>query len=168
MRKTELTKEEIDAAARRLCEIEGLDPDVRVPLPADDNTLAMRYGPRWWSYRDDIVQHHSISSAIASIMPEKEEFVDVPLNSPADRVRAVSEALAACAAWSTSNHDPVTWSAILMEKVGDLARAALSQRDHGGDPVHVHGSAVEAAGAALALVECLYRDEWEWPTGAAE
>jgi len=69
--------------------------------------------------------------------------------------------------WGEQNHDPITYLAILMEEVGELAQAALHQR-FGGDSgkdrsAEVRTEAIHSAAVALAIVECLDRGKWTAP-----
>lgn len=63
------------------------------------------------------------------------------------------------AKWGEQNHDTITYLAILMEEVGELAQAAIQQRFGGpqGSVEHVREEAVQTAAVALAIVECLDR-----------
>ena len=59
------------------------------------------------------------------------------------------------------NHDPITWVAILMEEVGELAQAAIETEfagmgKHGGDEI-IRLEAIHVAAVALAIIECLDR-----------
>jgi NTP pyrophosphatase (non-canonical NTP hydrolase) len=79
--------------------------------------------------------------------------------------------------WSEQNHDPFIYLTILMEEVGELSEAALKARfdEPGGTPqttftrqsrayCHMRDEAVHTAAVALALLECIDRDKWEWHT----
>lgn len=68
------------------------------------------------------------------------------------------------AKWGEQNHDPFTYLTILTEEVGETAQAALSMRFGSGDPAHLREEAVQVAAVALAIVECLDRQKWKWPT----
>lgn len=66
--------------------------------------------------------------------------------------------------WGEQNHDPVTWVAILMEEVGELAQTAIETEfvgmgKHGGVE-SIRMEAVHVAAVAVAIVECLDRDKW--------
>jgi NTP pyrophosphatase (non-canonical NTP hydrolase) len=65
--------------------------------------------------------------------------------------------------WGEQNHDPFTYLTILMEEVGELAQAALHMRYGGRAAENLRGEAVHTAAVALAIIECIDRDEWEWP-----
>ena len=63
--------------------------------------------------------------------------------------------------WGEQNHDPITWVAILMEEVGELAQSAIETKFisfgvHGGTK-NVRKEAIHAAAVAIAIVECLDR-----------
>ncbi len=65
--------------------------------------------------------------------------------------------------WGEQNNDPVTWLVILMEEVGEIARAILSWRFDG--PIGSRGGAirdeaVQVAAVAVAMVECCDRNDW--------
>ena len=67
--------------------------------------------------------------------------------------------------WGEQNHDPIVYSAILMEEVGEMVQAAL-QNKFGGDKgslEHLREEAVQTAAVAMAIVECLDRKKWQWP-----
>jgi NTP pyrophosphatase (non-canonical NTP hydrolase) len=71
--------------------------------------------------------------------------------------------------WGEQNHDPFTYGAILMEEVGEFSQAALNARfEKIGSPdirlEHLREEAVQVAAVALAIVECLDRKKWRWPT----
>ena len=65
--------------------------------------------------------------------------------------------------WGEQNHDPITWVAILMEEVGELAQAAIETKfNEFGDPGGVESIRKEAshvAAVAIAIIECLDRDK---------
>lgn len=64
--------------------------------------------------------------------------------------------------WGEQNHNPYIYLTILLEEVGELAQAIL-QTQFGGDAGgwdNVRKEAVHTAAVALALLECLDRDNW--------
>ena len=67
--------------------------------------------------------------------------------------------------WVEQNHDPYTYLAILLEEVGEYARACLQTQfggKHGGlDKMRTE--AVQVAAVATAIIECLDREKWTWP-----
>lgn len=71
------------------------------------------------------------------------------------------------AKWGEQNHDPITYIAILVEEVGELAEAALHTRFGGHAARQLRTEAIHAAAVALAIVECLDRGAWTWPEAAA-
>ena len=69
------------------------------------------------------------------------------------------------AKWGEQNHDPFTYLAVLTEEVGELAQAALQCKFGGphGNRGEMYKEAVQVAAVAMAIVECLIRDKWDWP-----
>ena len=65
--------------------------------------------------------------------------------------------------WGEQNHDPIVYASILTEEVGELAQAALQARFEGGDANRIREEAVQAAAAAIAILEGLDRGKWQWP-----
>ena len=66
--------------------------------------------------------------------------------------------------WGEQNHDPITWVAILMEEVGELAQTAIETEfagmgKHGGVE-SIRQEAIHVAAVAIAIIECLDRDKW--------
>ena len=68
------------------------------------------------------------------------------------------------AKWGEQNHDPFTFLTVLIEEVGELAQAALHCRFGGPAASGLRDEAVQTAAVALAIVECLDRQSWRWPT----
>ncbi len=66
--------------------------------------------------------------------------------------------------WGEVNRDPITYLAILTEEVGEFAQAALQARFGGPAATGLREEAVQCAAVALAIVECLDRGKWQWPT----
>jgi len=66
--------------------------------------------------------------------------------------------------WGEQNHDPVTFLAILVEEVGELAEAALHLKFGGPKAANVREEAVQTAAVAIAILECLDRDTWKVPS----
>ncbi|MFA4944913.1 MAG: hypothetical protein WC789_09465 [Lentisphaeria bacterium] len=62
------------------------------------------------------------------------------------------------AKWGEQNHHPFTWLVILLEEVGEAAKAALKGR-----PVEYHKETVQAAAVAIAALESLERNPGPWP-----
>lgn len=75
------------------------------------------------------------------------------------------------AKWGEQNHDPFGYLAILVEEVGEFSQAALHDRFHDprdGDTTKsrekLRDEAVQVAAVAMAIVECLDRGKWRWPS----
>jgi NTP pyrophosphatase (non-canonical NTP hydrolase) len=66
--------------------------------------------------------------------------------------------------WGEQNHDPFTYLTVLTEEVGELAQAALHTRFGGPMASGLREEAVQVAAVALAIVECLDRGKWSWPS----
>lgn len=64
--------------------------------------------------------------------------------------------------WGIQNHDPFTYLAILTEEIGELAQAALHTKFGGKEAGRMREEAVHTAAVALAIVECIDRDKWNW------
>lgn len=66
--------------------------------------------------------------------------------------------------WGVQDHMPLVWSAILTEECGEFAKECLTFR-FGGLKGHervmgrLRAEAIQCAAVALAIVECLDRDE---------
>lgn len=74
------------------------------------------------------------------------------------------------AKWGEQNHDPFTYLTILGEEYGEVCKAALEARfaplasdDEFVALTELRAEAVQTAAVALALVECLDRQKWQWP-----
>ena len=68
--------------------------------------------------------------------------------------------------WGEQNHDPFTYLTILLEEVGEFSEEALTLRFHptNGSLEDLRTEAVQVAAVALAIVECLDRERWSFPT----
>lgn len=66
--------------------------------------------------------------------------------------------------WGEQNHDPFIYLTILIEEVGELAQAVLHGRFGGPAANKLRDEAVHVAAVALAIVECLDRGKWRWPS----
>jgi hypothetical protein len=55
--------------------------------------------------------------------------------------------------WGEQNHDPVRWLAILVEEVGEAAKA----QDVQGEGAEWHHEMVQVAAVATAIIECYLR-----------
>lgn len=80
------------------------------------------------------------------------------MNYPALR-DVLAERVRQDAAWGEQNHDTVVWLGILLEGAGELAQAALHALFDGPASENVRAEAVRVAAVALAIVECLDRNE---------
>ena len=76
----------------------------------------------------------------------------------------LAERISQDAEWGEQNQDPFTYLVILMEEVGELSQAALHTRFGGDKAYGLRIEAVQVAAVALAIVECLDRGKWVWPT----
>jgi len=66
--------------------------------------------------------------------------------------------------WGEKNHDPYRYSAILMEEIGEFCQATL-QTQFGGEKggiIRMRCEAVQIAAVALAIIECLDRNEGDF------
>lgn len=68
------------------------------------------------------------------------------------------------AKWGEQNHDPFTYLVVAGEEYGELCQAALHARFGGHAAEKLREEAVQLAAVALAMVECLDRDKWCWPS----
>lgn len=73
--------------------------------------------------------------------------------------------------WGLPNHDPFTWQTILAEEVGEYAKAALQLRfdDLSTEELvalkaKLRKEALQIAAVGTAMVECLDRGLWNWPS----
>jgi NTP pyrophosphatase (non-canonical NTP hydrolase) len=66
--------------------------------------------------------------------------------------------------WGEQNHDPAVYLTVLVEEVGEFAQATLHDRYGGSAATGLRAEAVQVAAVALAIVECLDRGKWKWPT----
>ena len=64
--------------------------------------------------------------------------------------------------WGEQNHDPVMWSAILTEEVGEMCEAATKYRFDQGNINQFREEVVQVAAVAVAILECLERAKWKW------
>ena len=62
--------------------------------------------------------------------------------------------------WGTQDHSPQDWMMILMEEVGEFARAEMETREREADPANIREELVQVAAVALAMLECCYRNGW--------
>lgn len=76
------------------------------------------------------------------------------------------------AKWGVQNHDPFFWLTIIGEEYGETCKAALELSFKNGGRcdsntyiealTQLRTEAVQTAASALAMVECLDRNEWLW------
>lgn len=66
------------------------------------------------------------------------------------------------ARWGVQNHSPFIWLSILTEEVGEFSQTALETYFGGPKGGRMLEEAVQVAAVALAIVECLQREEWTW------
>jgi hypothetical protein len=59
--------------------------------------------------------------------------------------------------WGQQNHDAGTWALILLEEIGEWAKAELHARFGGPDANNAHTEAVHMTAVALAVIECMNR-----------
>ncbi len=79
--------------------------------------------------------------------------------------------------WGEQNHDPFLYATILMEEVGEFCQDALKLRfDSRMDSLEaataqvtrMRTEAIQVAAVAVAIVECIDRDKWMFPTPEVE
>lgn len=67
--------------------------------------------------------------------------------------------------WGEQNHHPMEWLAILGEEVGEANKAALEAHFDGyertGNLSDYREELIQVAAVAVAMVECLDREEWD-------
>jgi hypothetical protein len=68
-----LTDEDIEAAARKYCELVGLDPDAKIlqpPAYSPDGTssLVAMYGPQWKAYAGAVRSYRAMNQAIKEFL----------------------------------------------------------------------------------------------------
>jgi NTP pyrophosphatase (non-canonical NTP hydrolase) len=64
--------------------------------------------------------------------------------------------------WGEQNHDPIVWSAILTEEVGEMCEAATKYKFGQGSINKFREETVQTAAVAIAILECLDRAKWNW------
>jgi NTP pyrophosphatase (non-canonical NTP hydrolase) len=67
------------------------------------------------------------------------------------------------AKWGEQNLDPFAYLTVLVEEVGEFARAVIDMNWGGPAAGSLRAEAVQVAAVALAIVECLDRAKWTWP-----
>ena len=68
------------------------------------------------------------------------------------------------AKWGEQNHDPAMWIAILIEEVGEFARAVLRHEYEDGPAPEIRRELVQVAAVALSMLECCDRNHWDKPS----
>jgi hypothetical protein len=68
-----MTEEQLEAAARKLCEIRGIDPDKSVPHGAPPNDMGyvpsvLLYAPAWRLVASEIRNFYQIAQALDSVL----------------------------------------------------------------------------------------------------
>lgn len=73
----------------------------------------------------------------------------------------IAERASQDAKWGQQNHDNRKWAAILMEEIGEVARAVLEseQGQQNADSVNLREELVQVAAVAMAWLECLERNK---------
>lgn len=66
--------------------------------------------------------------------------------------------------WGEQNHDPFTYLTILCEEVGECSNAALETRFGNANIDDLRTELIQVAAVAMAIVECLDRNKWHWPS----
>lgn len=61
--------------------------------------------------------------------------------------------------WGVQDHDAGTWALILLEEIGEWAKAELHSRFGGPEAGNVHTEAVHTAAVALQIVEAIRRKQ---------
>lgn len=62
--------------------------------------------------------------------------------------------------WGVQDHTPAEWMMILMEEVGEFARAEMEARYRDADPIRMREELVQVVAVALAMLECGDRVRW--------
>lgn len=70
--------------------------------------------------------------------------------------------------WGVQNHDGPTWLAILGEEVGELCQCVLHAKFGGSEADKVLEEAVRVAAVAKAMVECLLRNNGQFPSTGSD
>lgn len=83
-------------------------------------------------------------------------------------IKVLEERRAQDAKWGEQNHDGFIWLAVLSEEVGELAQAILHTKFGGKAASQVQAEAIQVAAVALAIVECLMRNEGKFPIPAPD
>ncbi len=62
--------------------------------------------------------------------------------------------------WGEQNHSPAKWLEILMEEVGEFAKARMEHGYRGDDASKIREELVQVCAVALAMLECCDRNGW--------
>jgi hypothetical protein len=64
--------------------------------------------------------------------------------------------------WGEQNHNPVEWMSILMEEVGEASKEAIENHLNPDTKIldKYRNEMIQVAAVALAMIECLDRDNW--------
>jgi NTP pyrophosphatase (non-canonical NTP hydrolase) len=66
--------------------------------------------------------------------------------------------------WGDQRHDIMTWTAILMEEVGEFAQAAVKAKNEGGDVNNISKELVQCGAVVVQILEQIYDGEVvDWP-----
>lgn len=83
------------------------------------------------------------------------ELSDIERLVRAERVRQNNK-------WGEQNHDPYRWLAILLEEIGETAKAILEDEFSSGvghTPDHIAVELIQSIAVAVAMLECFDRHE---------
>jgi len=61
--------------------------------------------------------------------------------------------------WGEQNHDAGTWALVLLEEIGEWAKAELHSKFGGPEANNRHTEAVHMTAVALAVIECMNRKQ---------
>ena len=68
--------------------------------------------------------------------------------------------------WGEQNHDAGVWALIILEEIGEWAKAELHRRFGGEDKDNAKTEAMQVSAVALAIVECMNRHGGNLPDAA--
>lgn len=116
-----------------------------------------RYGP---GFSPDSYGEYILASDVDALLASEAR------EEPGAMADVLAERKRQDAKWGDQNHDPIVYTTILTEEVGELAQAALHARFGGDKKDGLRTEAIHCAAVALAIVECIDRDKWQWPKDA--
>lgn len=64
--------------------------------------------------------------------------------------------------WGEQNHSPYKYLAILLEEVGETAKAFNNTKEGKDTLEHCREEIIQVAAVAVAMIECLDRNKWKW------